>query len=172
MRRLAALLLAATCGLAAQDHEVILQLRFDQALQGTNDYAASSGMGTTLGVVLTERKARGLCFQLDGRIAADRFRDDLVRTELNGVGLGFGAKLFFHPKAEGFYLTGALLAEEWGYTARSSQGLESFNATRPSKTLGLGWRLESFEVEAGFQETVVESDLRWNHTYLGFGLQF
>lgn len=172
MRRLAALLLAATCGLAAQDHEVLAQFRFNQSRQGTDAFVAGSGLGTTLGVVLAERRASGLCFQLDGRLQADRFRDDFTRTELNGVGLGFGAKLYFRPRTEGLYLAAALLAQHWGYSTRTSRGLDTFASTRPSQVLGLGWRMQAFTLEAGIQETAVDSDLRWSHSFVGFGLQF
>lgn len=172
MRRFAALLLAASCGLAAQDHEVLAQFRFNQSRQGTDDFVASSGLGITLGVVLSERRAAGLCFQLDGRIQADRFRDDLDQTELNGVGLGFGAKLYLSSQPQGFYLTAALLAQHWAYTARTAQGLDTFATTRPGQVAGLGWRMKAFTVEAGIQETVVDADLRWSHGFVGFGLQF
>jgi hypothetical protein len=172
MRRFAALLVASGCALAAQDHEVFLQLRFDQGRQGTDQYVDGSGFGSSLGLVLAERHLGGTCLQLDGRIEADRFRDDAFHIELNGIGIGLGARLYTQGKPQGFYVIGALTAQHWGYTSRSSAGLQTFGTTRPGQKLGVGWRESYFYLEGGIHETVVDADLRWSHTYFGVGLQF
>lgn len=172
MRRLAALMVASACALAAQDHEVFFQLRFDQGRQGTDQYVDGSGFGSTLGLVLAERRLGGACLQLDGRMEADRFRNDAFHIELNGIGMGLGARVYTQGKPQGFYVMGALTAQHWGYTARSTTGLQTFSTTRPGQKLALGWRESSFCLEGGIHETVVDADLRWSHAYFGVGLQF
>lgn len=172
MRLLAVLSLMSASVLSAQSNEMFFQLRLNQARQGTDQYVDGSGQGASMGVQLSQRRFASACLQMDARLEVDRFRNDAERIELNGVGLGFGAHLYFGPKPEGVYVLAALTAQHWGYTRRSSGTLQSFNATRAGQKIAVGWRQDIAHVEIGIQETVVDADLRWSHSYVGFGLQF